>query len=64
MVVKPAEQTPLTALALAALIQEAGVPAGVVNIVNGFGVGAGTALTHHSDVAKVSFTGSLEVSWM
>ena len=62
MVVKPAEQTPLTALALAALLAEAGVPKGVVNIVNGFGPGAGTALTHHGDVAKVSFTGSVEVS--
>ncbi|XP_045534832.1 aldehyde dehydrogenase 1A1 [Papilio machaon] len=61
VVVKPAEQTPLTALALAALLQEAGVPAGVVNIVNGFGVGAGTTLTHHRDVAKISFTGSMEV---
>lgn len=62
MVVKPAEQTPLTALALAALLQEAGLPAGVVNVVNGFGVGAGTTLTHRPDVAKISFTGSLEVS--
>ncbi|XP_013165205.1 PREDICTED: retinal dehydrogenase 1-like [Papilio xuthus] len=61
VVVKPAEQTPLTALALAALLQEAGAPAGVVNVVNGFGVGAGTTLTHHPDVAKISFTGSLEV---
>ncbi|XP_068631509.1 aldehyde dehydrogenase 1A1-like [Battus philenor] len=61
VVVKPAEQTPLTALALTALLQEAGVPAGVVNVVNGFGVGAGTTLTHHPDVAKISFTGSLEV---
>ncbi|KPI94744.1 Retinal dehydrogenase 1 [Papilio xuthus] len=61
VVVKPAEQTPLTALALAALLQEAGLPAGVVNVVNGFGVGAGTTLTHHPDVAKISFTGSLEV---
>ncbi|KPJ18955.1 Retinal dehydrogenase 1, partial [Papilio machaon] len=61
VVVKPAEQTPLTALVLAALLKEAGVPAGVVNVVNGFGVGAGTTLTHHPDVAKISFTGSLEV---
>lgn len=60
--VKPAEQTPLTALALAALLVEAGVPKGVVNVVNGFGPSAGTALTHHPDVAKISFTGSLEVS--
>ncbi|XP_063824085.1 aldehyde dehydrogenase 1A1-like [Ostrinia nubilalis] len=61
VVVKPAEQTPLTALALAALLVEAGVPKGVVNVVNGFGPGAGVALTHHNDVAKISFTGSVEV---
>ncbi|KAJ8727507.1 hypothetical protein PYW07_001626 [Mythimna separata] len=61
VVVKPAEQTPLTALALVALMAEAGVPKGVVNVVNGFGPGAGTALTHHVDVAKISFTGSVEV---
>ncbi|GBP23962.1 Retinal dehydrogenase 1 [Eumeta japonica] len=61
MVVKPAEQTPLTALALAALLAEAGVPRGVVNVVNGYGSTAGAALTHHPHVAKVSFTGSLEV---
>lgn len=61
VVVKPAEQTPLTALALAALLKEAGIPKGVVNIVPGFGEDAGVALTHHPDVAKISFTGSLEV---
>ncbi|KAI8424180.1 hypothetical protein MSG28_002766 [Choristoneura fumiferana] len=61
VVVKPAEQTPLTALALAALFKEAGFPPGVVNVVNGFGPGAGTSLTHHPDVAKISFTGSAEV---
>ncbi|XP_063377197.1 aldehyde dehydrogenase 1A1-like [Cydia fagiglandana] len=61
VVVKPAEQTPLTSLALAALLKEAGVPAGVVNVVTGFGPDAGAALTHHPDVAKISFTGSLEV---
>ncbi|KAL0882264.1 hypothetical protein ABMA27_000795 [Loxostege sticticalis] len=61
VVVKPAEQTPLTALALAALLAEAGIPKGVVNIVNGYGETAGVALTHHKDVAKISFTGSLEV---
>ncbi|KOB74817.1 Aldehyde dehydrogenase, partial [Operophtera brumata] len=60
-VVKPAEQTPLTALVLAALLKEAGLPKGVVNIVNGFGEDAGVALTHHPKVAKISFTGSLEV---
>ncbi|XP_072939685.1 aldehyde dehydrogenase, cytosolic 1-like [Epargyreus clarus] len=61
VVVKPAEQTPLTALALAALLAEAGVPPGVVNVVPGFGPGAGSSLTHHPDVAKISFTGSVEV---
>lgn len=61
MVVKPAEQTPLTALYLASLLAEAGLPAGVVNVVNGFGETAGAALTHHPDVNKISFTGSLEV---
>ncbi|XP_013200199.2 aldehyde dehydrogenase 1A1 isoform X2 [Amyelois transitella] len=61
VVVKPAEQTPLTALALAALLKEAGVPKGVVNVVNGFGETAGVALTHHPHIAKVSFTGSVEV---
>ncbi|KAL0882271.1 hypothetical protein ABMA27_000800 [Loxostege sticticalis] len=60
-VVKPAEQTPLTALALAALLKEAGLPKGVLNIVNGYGETAGVALTHHPDVAKISFTGSAEV---
>ncbi|XP_052740644.1 aldehyde dehydrogenase 1A1 [Bicyclus anynana] len=61
VVVKPAEQTPLTALALGALLAEAGVPRGVVNIVPGYGETAGAALTHHPDVALISFTGSLEV---
>ncbi|XP_059056629.1 aldehyde dehydrogenase 1A1-like [Achroia grisella] len=61
VVVKPAEQTPLTALALAALLAEAGVPKGVVNVVPGFGKTAGAALTHHPDVAKISFTGSVVV---
>ncbi|XP_053603714.1 aldehyde dehydrogenase, cytosolic 1-like [Plodia interpunctella] len=61
VVVKPAEQTPLTALALAALLLEAGFPRGVVNVVNGYGETAGAALTHHPHVAKISFTGSVEV---
>ncbi|CAH0763779.1 unnamed protein product [Diatraea saccharalis] len=61
VVVKPAEQTPLTALALAALLAEAGVPKGVVNVVPGYGHTAGASLTHHPDVAKISFTGSVEV---
>ncbi|CAH2991697.1 unnamed protein product [Chilo suppressalis] len=61
VVVKPAEQTPLTALAMAALLAEAGIPKGVVNVVPGYGETAGAALTLHPDVAKISFTGSVEV---
>ncbi|XP_059046455.1 aldehyde dehydrogenase X, mitochondrial-like [Achroia grisella] len=60
-IIKPAEQSPLTALALAALIKEAGVPAGVVNVIPGYGPTAGAAITHHPDVDKVAFTGSTEV---
>src|SRR3984957_959988 len=61
IVLKAAEQTPLTALRLAELIVEAGVPAGVVNILTGFGETAGAALAAHPDVDKVAFTGSTEV---
>jgi phenylacetaldehyde dehydrogenase len=61
VVLKPAEQTPLTALRLAELIAEAGVPEGVVNVVPGFGETAGAALAAHNDVDKVAFTGSTEV---
>jgi phenylacetaldehyde dehydrogenase len=61
VVVKPAEQTPLTALRLGELIVEAGFPAGVVNIVPGFGETAGAALAAHPDVDKIAFTGSTEV---
>jgi len=61
IVLKPAEQTPLSALRFAELIQEAGVPDGVVNIVTGFGETAGAALANHMDVDKVAFTGSTEV---
>jgi phenylacetaldehyde dehydrogenase len=61
VVLKPAEQTPLTALRLAELIAEAGMPAGVVNVVPGFGETAGAALTAHMDVDKVAFTGSTVV---
>src|SRR6266704_6289112 len=61
VVLKPAEQTPLTALRLAELIAEAGVPDGVVNVVSGFGETAGAALAAHNDVDKVAFTGSTEV---
>ncbi|KKK14351.1 hypothetical protein P175DRAFT_0527546 [Aspergillus ochraceoroseus IBT 24754] len=58
VVLKPAEQTPLSILYLATLIKEAGFPPGVVNILNGFGRVAGTALVTHTDVDKVAFTGS------
>jgi phenylacetaldehyde dehydrogenase len=61
VVLKAAEQTPLTALRLAELIQEAGFPPGVVNILTGFGETAGAALAAHPDVDKVAFTGSTEV---
>src|SRR5271170_3967407 len=61
VVLKPAEQTPLSALFLAELIAEAGLPDGVVNVVTGFGETAGAALAAHDDVDKVAFTGSTEV---
>ena len=61
VVLKPAEQTPLTALRLGELILEAGFPPGVVNIVTGYGPTAGAALATHMDVDKVAFTGSTEV---
>ena len=60
-ILKPAEQTPLTALRLGELIQEAGFPDGVVNIVTGFGETAGAALASHPDVDKIAFTGSTDV---
>nr|XP_040022147.1 aldehyde dehydrogenase family 1 member A3 isoform X1 [Gasterosteus aculeatus aculeatus] len=61
VVIKPAEQTPLTALHVGALIKEAGFPPGVVNILPGFGPTAGAAIASHMDVDKVAFTGSTEV---
>ena len=61
VVLKPAEQTPLTAIRLAELCLEAGVPEGVVNVVTGFGEEAGHALSEHNDVDKIAFTGSTEV---
>jgi len=61
IVLKPAEQTPLSALRLGELICEAGFPEGVVNIVPGYGETAGAALAAHMDVDKVAFTGSTEV---
>lgn len=57
VVLKPAEQTPLTALRVAQLAQEAGIPDGVLNVVPGFGPTAGAALSSHMDVDKVAFTG-------
>jgi aldehyde dehydrogenase (NAD+) len=57
IVLKPAEQTPLTALRIAQLAQEAGIPDGVVNVVPGYGPSAGAALSSHKDVDKVAFTG-------
>ncbi|KAF7634753.1 Aldedh domain-containing protein [Meloidogyne graminicola] len=61
IILKPAEQTPLTALYIANLIKEAGFPPGVVNIVPGYGPTAGKALATHPNVDKVAFTGSTEV---
>ena len=58
VVLKPAEQTPLSALFLASLIKEAGFPAGVVNVVNGLGRTAGSRLSEHPKVDKIAFTGS------
>jgi len=61
VILKPAEQTPLTALRVGELIVEAGFPAGVVNILPGYGPTAGAAIANHMDVDKVAFTGSTEV---
>ncbi|HET6346986.1 MAG TPA: aldehyde dehydrogenase family protein, partial [Myxococcota bacterium] len=61
VVLKPAEQTPLSALRLGELILEAGIPPGVVNVVPGFGPSAGAALAAHPNVDKIAFTGSTEV---
>ena len=64
IILKPAEQTPLSALRLGELILEAGIPEGVVNIVPGYGETAGAALAAHAGVDKVAFTGSTEVGKM
>lgn len=64
IVIKPAEQTPLTALKVAEMIQEAGFPKGVVNILPGYGPTAGSHLASHMDVRKIAFTGSGEVGKM
>ncbi|CAH1271949.1 ALDH1A2 [Branchiostoma lanceolatum] len=61
VVIKPAEQTPLTALYLASLVKEAGFPPGVVNVLPGFGPTCGAHIAEHMDVDKVAFTGSTEV---
>jgi len=61
VVLKPAEQTPLSALRLGELLEEAGIPPGVVNIVTGYGETAGAAIAAHPDLDKVAFTGSTEV---
>lgn len=63
VVLKPAEQTPLSALRLGELIAEAGFPAGVVNIVPGFGAIAGRHLAQHRDVDKIAFTGSTAIGY-
>lgn len=61
LVLKPADETPLSALKLAELVQEAGYPAGVFNVVTGTGLNAGAALSSHPGVDKLTFTGSTEV---
>jgi len=61
VVLKPAEQTPLSALHLGELLDDAGIPPGVVNIVTGYGETAGAAITEHPEIDKVAFTGSTEV---
>ena len=64
VVLKPAEQSPLSALLLAQLFIEAGGPPGALNVVNGLGETAGAALALHNDVAKIAFTGSTEIGKM
>ncbi|KAK5084185.1 aldehyde dehydrogenase (NAD(P)(+)) ald5 [Exophiala xenobiotica] len=61
VVLKTAEQTPLSALYAATLVEKAGIPAGVVNIISGFGKTAGAAIASHMDIDKVAFTGSTVV---
>jgi aldehyde dehydrogenase (NAD+) len=61
VILKSAEQTPLTAIYLAELIRQAGFPDGVVNIISGYGPTAGAAITQHPRIRKVAFTGSTEV---
>jgi acyl-CoA reductase-like NAD-dependent aldehyde dehydrogenase len=64
VVLKPAEQTPLTALRMAAIAEQAGLPAGVFNVVTGFGVEAGAPMLTHPGVDKISFTGSKAIGTM
>jgi acyl-CoA reductase-like NAD-dependent aldehyde dehydrogenase len=61
LILKPAEQTPLTAMRLAELAVEAGLPEGVLNVITGYGPGAGSSIAEHPGIDKVSFTGSGEV---
>lgn len=61
IVLKPAEQTPLSALYAAALAKEAGFPPGVINVITGYGPTAGAAIAEHPEVNKIAFTGSTEV---
>lgn len=61
MVTKPAEQTPLTALVMAALAMEAGFPKGVINVLPGYGPTAGQAIAMHQEIRKIAFTGSTEI---
>jgi retinal dehydrogenase len=61
LVIKPAEQTPLTTLYFGSLVVEAGIPEGVINIVPGYGPTAGSAIVHHKDIDKITFTGSTDV---
>ncbi|XP_015428442.1 PREDICTED: aldehyde dehydrogenase X, mitochondrial [Dufourea novaeangliae] len=61
IILKPAEQTPLSALYAAALVKEAGFPPGVVNVITGYGPTAGAAISEHPDIRKIAFTGSTDV---
>ncbi|HZQ55353.1 MAG TPA: aldehyde dehydrogenase family protein [Bryobacteraceae bacterium] len=62
VVLKPSELTPLTALKLAELCAEAGVPEGVLNVISGYGATAGEAMARHMDIDKISFTGSIRTA--
>lgn len=62
IVLKPAKQTPLSALYAAALAKEAGFPPGVINVITGYGPTAGAAIAEHPEINKIAFTGSTEVS--